>query len=51
MKIDERELEYDIENALGVILGGITGVVTINVESGFIRWINLDIEQDDEEDN
>lgn len=51
MKITEHELEYDIENALGVILEGITGVVTINVEKGIIRLINLDIEQDDEEND
>lgn len=51
MKIDERDLEERIDRALSCELGDATGLITICVDNGFVRWINLDIEQDDEEDD
>lgn len=46
----EQDLADRIEATLFYEFFNETGVITINVENGFIRWINLDIEQDEEYD-
>lgn len=44
MKIEEQDLSDRIERALYRELDDMTGIVTINVENGFIKQIVLDLE-------
>ena len=49
MKIDEEALHRNIERALYRELDNMTGVITINVENGYIKQILLDLAGDDKE--
>lgn len=50
MKIEENDLADRIERALYYELVNETGVITINVENGFIKQIILDLATNEEPD-